>query len=74
MRKLFGLVAALGLALTTGTSASATPMLGVSATHLGGGLIQYTIDFVNNLGGAVAAQLTMSRAIPNAVCETCFIG
>ncbi len=39
-------------------SASAVPMLTVTADHLGSGLIQYTLTGVNDLGGAVAVQIT----------------
>lgn len=43
--------------------ALATPHLDVSAQHLGGGLVQYTLAGINDLGGALAIQMTASGNI-----------
>ena len=52
------IVAALIMAAPSFADVGVDPHLHVSANHLGGGLIQYTVDFDNPLGGAVAAEVT----------------
>lgn len=62
-RKLFAGAVAFATALILAESAAATPILQVTADHLGGGLIQYTINLNNDLGGDSAVQISASGNI-----------
>ena len=52
------LIAALIMATPTLAGHLADPHLHVTAIHLGGGLIQYTVEHNNPLGGATAVEIT----------------
>ena len=58
MTRIMGLFAVLGAALILTTPAWGDPHIHVTANHLGGGVIQYTIDAHNDLGGSSAVQIT----------------
>ena len=63
MKRAVAVLAVLSAALILTTPASAVPFLSVTADHLGGGLIQYTLNANNNLGGAIAVQITVRRTL-----------
>ena len=60
MKKSLVVSTLVGMVLFTVQTASATPFLDVTADHLGGGYVQYTLSIDNDLGGNVSVQLTVT--------------
>ena len=60
MKKSLVVSTLVGMVLFTVQTASATPFLDVTADHLGGGYVQYTLSIDNDLGGNVSVQLSVT--------------
>ena len=63
MRRTLAILATGGIICAIATPASADPFLSVTANHLGGGVMQYTLNANNDLGGGMSVVITAAGNI-----------